>query len=116
MGLDQKFMAQKLEADQQNRVQSAIDKVMPKYKRKIVSQAQLVNPYNNQTYRLTHTTNAIYINYLNTLTIYAPAQNPKNGFFYGKKVAEHYDENWLETAYRVHKTDMENEILAEITK
>ena len=98
MGFEQKFSAEKLTREQSIRVREAIDKVLLKYKPKIVSRSQTVHPYNNQTYRLTHTTSARYINYLQTLTIFAPAQNPRNGYYYGKKVAEHYNENWLETS------------------
>jgi hypothetical protein len=116
MGLIQNFDVVELTKSQQSKVVKAVNKVMTKYKPKIVSQAQTNHPYQNQTYRLTHTTNAVYINHLQTLTIYAPAQNPKNGYYYGKKVSEVYNENWLETAYNFYKEDIERDFIQEVTR
>lgn len=116
MGIEANHNIELLVKNQESKVIEAFKKTALKFAPKIVSQAQLVHPYNNQTYRLTHTTNAIYLNEKDTLKIYAPAANPKNGYMYGKKVAEIYDENWLKTAYRTLKPDFEQEFLKEVSK
>ena len=114
MGIKQTYSAEDLAKQQRIKVNEAIDKVLIKYKKKIVSRAQTNHPYNNQTYRLTHTTDAVYINYVKTLTVFAPAQNQKNGYYYGKKVAEIYNENWLKTAADFYKDDIQKDFAKEV--
>ena len=114
MSVKENFNIDDLVRSQRIKVNEAIDKTMLHYKPLIVDMAKTNHQYNNQTWQLTDTTDAVYTNFKNTLTIFAPATSPQ-GRFYGHDVLRHYNENWLKNAAYFYKKDMEDYFIEEVT-
>ena len=112
--LIKKYDEKTLFKQQEIAAKTAIDKTMLRFKPKILGRSKTTDrPYNNQTYRLTHTSRAVYFNAVNTLSFYADAANPKTGYKYAISVMQYYsdkngkDENWFKNSTEYYKGEME---------
>lgn len=119
--LIKKYDEMALFKQQEIRAKKAIDDTLQRFKPKILGRSKTTDrPYNNQTYRLTHTGRAVYFDAINTLSFYAEAQDPKTHEYYAIDVMEYYslktgqDQNWFKNAADFYKDEMEKYFLKQM--